>query len=56
MKKEKKNIIVTGDFNAEPNYQSIVNFHKYGIKNVFQFNTGDYTMFMFRENIKKRYI
>ena len=52
----KKNIIVTGDFNAEPNYQSIVNFQKYGMKSAFQFNTGDYTMFMFRDNIKKRYI
>ena len=28
MKKDKKNIIVTGDFNVEPNYQSIVNFQK----------------------------
>ena len=52
----KKNIIVTGDFNVEPNYQSIVNFQKYGMKSAFQFNTGDYTMFMFRDNIKKRYI
>ena len=26
------------------------------MKSAFQFNTGDYTMFMFRDNIKKRYI
>ena len=55
MKKEKKNIIVTGDFNAEPNYQSIVNIQKYEMKSAFQFNTGDYICLCLEIILKKIY-
>ena len=53
----RKNFIITGDFNAEPTYQSIINLEKYGIQSVFDLkNPNDYTMFMYRDDKKKRLI
>ena len=53
----RKNFIITGDFNAEPTYQSINNLENYGIESVFDLkNPNDYTMFMYRDEKQKRYI
>ena len=49
-----QNIILVGDFNAEPQNESIINLEKFGMKSVFDYNKLEYTSFQVRDGIDKK--
>ena len=49
-----QNIILVGDFNAEPQNESIVNLEKFGMKSVFDYNKLEYTSILVRDKIEKK--
>ena len=52
----KENIIIIGDLNAEPNYDSIKKLEQFGMRSVFNLQKLDYTTYKIRNEVEKRII